>query len=84
MPLMTRSNPGVPVPADLGNIVLVIAGADLGDAIFLGCTANYTAFFALWHPESRTSAVGDDGGAALDRDCRGKGCRSETTLGFRK
>ena len=43
MPQMTRANPGVPVPADLGDIVLVIAGADLGDTIYLGYTANYAA-----------------------------------------
>lgn len=43
MPQMTRANPGAAVPADLGDIVLVIAGADLGDTIYLGYTANYAA-----------------------------------------
>lgn len=43
MPQMTRANPGAAVPGDLGDIVLVIAGADLGDTIFLGYTANYAA-----------------------------------------
>lgn len=44
MPQLTRVNPGVPVPSDLGDIVLVINGADLGDTIFLGYTANYAAY----------------------------------------
>ncbi|MDR7032939.1 HK97 gp10 family phage protein [Mesorhizobium sp. BE184] len=46
MPQLTRANPGVSVPADLGDIVLVINGADLGDTIYLGYTANYAAFVA--------------------------------------
>lgn len=44
MPQLTRANPGVPVPADLGDIVLVINGAELGDTLYLGYTANYAAF----------------------------------------
>lgn len=36
MPQMTRANPGAAVPGDLGDIVLVVAGADLGDTIHLG------------------------------------------------
>jgi hypothetical protein len=32
------------VPGDLGEIVLVIAGAELGDTLFLGYTASYSAF----------------------------------------
>lgn len=44
MPTLTRDNPGVPVPADLGDVILVINGAHLGDTIFLGYTANYAAF----------------------------------------
>ncbi|WP_379069555.1 HK97 gp10 family phage protein [Mesorhizobium sp. UC22_110] len=44
MPQMTRANPGAAGPADLGDIVLVIAGADLGDTIYLGYTANYAAY----------------------------------------
>ncbi|QAZ45953.1 HK97 gp10 family phage protein [Mesorhizobium sp. Pch-S] len=43
MPQLTRDNPGVPVPADLGDVILVIAGADLGDTIYLGVTASYGA-----------------------------------------
>lgn len=41
MPQMTRANPGAPVPQDLGDIVLVIAGAEIGDTLFLGYTSNY-------------------------------------------
>lgn len=44
MPQMTRANPGTSAPADLGDIVLVIAGAEIGDTIFLGYTSNYAAF----------------------------------------
>lgn len=44
MPLLTRENPGVAVPVDLGPIVLVINGADIGDTLYLGYTANYAAF----------------------------------------
>ncbi|WP_379069341.1 HK97 gp10 family phage protein [Mesorhizobium sp. UC22_110] len=43
MPQMTRANPGVPVPQDLSDIVLVIAGADISDTLFLGYTSNYAA-----------------------------------------
>ena len=32
------------VPGDLGENELVIAGADLGDTLFLGYTASYAAF----------------------------------------
>jgi len=41
MPMLTRDNPGVSVPADLGDVVLVINGAELGETIFLGMTAKY-------------------------------------------
>lgn len=44
MPLLERSNSGVPIPNDLGDIVLVINGAELGDTIYLGYTANYAAY----------------------------------------
>lgn len=44
MPLMTRDNPGVPVPPDLGPVVLVIQDAELGQTIYLGYTARYSAF----------------------------------------
>lgn len=44
MPVLSRSNSGQPIPNDLGDIVLVIAGADLGDTIYLGYTANYAAY----------------------------------------
>lgn len=47
MPQLTRDNPGVSVPADLGDVILVINGADLGDTIYLGYTANYAAFVAF-------------------------------------
>lgn len=43
MPQLTRANPGMAVPDDLGEIMLVIAGADLGDTLYLGYTANYSA-----------------------------------------
>ncbi|MDI1261738.1 MAG: HK97 gp10 family phage protein [bacterium] len=43
MPRLTRGNPGVAVPADLGDVMLVITGADIGDTIYLGYTANYAA-----------------------------------------
>lgn len=44
MPMMTRANPGVALPDGLGEIMLVIASADVEDTIFLGYTANYAAF----------------------------------------
>jgi len=44
MPLLTRENPGVPVPADLGPTLLVINGAELGETLYLGYTANYAAY----------------------------------------
>lgn len=44
MPLLTRDNPGVAVPTDLAPILLVINGADLGETLYLGYTANYAAF----------------------------------------
>jgi hypothetical protein len=44
MPQLVRDNPGVPIPADLGDVMLVIAGADLGSTVYLGYTANYAAF----------------------------------------
>lgn len=36
MPTLIRANPGVSVPADLSDILLVINSADLGDTIYLG------------------------------------------------
>lgn len=44
MPQLVRENPGNPIPADLGDVMLVIAGADIGDTIYLGYTANYAAY----------------------------------------
>lgn len=44
MPQLTGDSPGASVPADLGDVVLVINGADLGDVLYLGYTANYAAF----------------------------------------
>lgn len=42
MPLIRQTDGQV--PGDLGEIVLVIAGADLGDTLYLGYTASYAAF----------------------------------------
>jgi hypothetical protein len=44
MPMLTRDNPGVPVPADLGDVVLVIEGLELGQTLYVGFTARYAAF----------------------------------------
>ncbi|TRC78514.1 HK97 gp10 family phage protein [Mesorhizobium sp. WSM4310] len=44
MPTLSRENPGAPVPPDLGDVILVINGVDLGDTLYLGYTANYAAF----------------------------------------
>ncbi|MCX8570733.1 HK97 gp10 family phage protein [Aminobacter sp. MET-1] len=44
MPTLSRANPGVAVPADLGDVILVINGAGLRDTIYLGYSANYAAF----------------------------------------
>ena len=44
MPVMSLANPGGShLSLDAGQIELVIAGADLGDSIYLGYTANYGA-----------------------------------------
>lgn len=44
MPVLSLANPGGTFTADAGEIILVINGADLGDTIYLGYTANYGAF----------------------------------------
>lgn len=45
MPAMSLDNPGAGAfNLDAGEITLVIAGADIGDTIYLGYTANYGAF----------------------------------------
>lgn len=44
MPRLIRDNPGVPVNTDMGSVILVIAGAELGDTIYLGYTAKYGLF----------------------------------------
>jgi len=45
MPVMSLNNPGAGVfNLDAGEITLVIAGADIGDTIYLGYTANYGAY----------------------------------------
>ncbi|TDR34668.1 HK97 gp10 family phage protein [Aquamicrobium defluvii] len=44
MPQLVRDNPGVAVNADTGDVILVIAGAELGDTIYLGYTARYGLF----------------------------------------
>ncbi|MET3790655.1 HK97 gp10 family phage protein [Aquamicrobium terrae] len=46
MPQLIRDNPGVTVNADAGDVILVIAGAELGQTIFLGYTAKYGAMVA--------------------------------------
>lgn len=43
MPRLIRDNPGVVVNADAGDVILVIAGAELGDTVYLGYTAKYGA-----------------------------------------
>lgn len=44
MPVMSLENPGQGAfTPDIGTIELVIAGADAGDTIYLGYTANYGA-----------------------------------------
>jgi len=44
MPTLHRENPGVPVPADLGDVVLIINGLEAGETLYVGYTANYAAF----------------------------------------
>jgi len=44
MPPMTRPNPGAPAAYDGGQVSLTIAGADVGDTIYAGYTANYAAY----------------------------------------
>lgn len=44
MPALSLSNPGGAFTVDAGEIVLVIAGAEIGDTIYLGYTAKYGAF----------------------------------------
>lgn len=45
MPVMSLDNPGAGAfTLDAGEITLVIAGADIGDTIYLGYTANYGAY----------------------------------------
>ncbi|WP_240233616.1 HK97 gp10 family phage protein [Devosia lacusdianchii] len=45
MPVMSLDNPGAGAfNVDVGEISLVIAGADIGDTIYLGYTANYGAY----------------------------------------
>jgi hypothetical protein len=44
MPALTRENPGGPGTDGLAEIVLVIAGTEAGDVLYLGYTANYAAY----------------------------------------
>lgn len=44
MPTLSRKNPGASVSPDLGEVLLVVEGVDLGDTLFLGYTAQYGAF----------------------------------------
>lgn len=41
MPQLVRDNPGVSVPADFGDLILVINGSELGGTLYFGYTANY-------------------------------------------
>lgn len=43
MPVLSLKNPGGTFSIDAGEITLVIAGADEGETIYLGYTANYGA-----------------------------------------
>ena len=42
--MLSLDNPGGSFTPDIGEIELVIVGADLGDTIYLGYTANYGAY----------------------------------------
>ena len=44
MPMLARENPGVPDADFVAEITLAILGADIGETIYLGYTANYGAF----------------------------------------
>ncbi|MDY8108259.1 HK97 gp10 family phage protein [Fulvimarina sp. 2208YS6-2-32] len=44
MPTLSRANPGVAADLDQGAIELAIQGAEIGETIFLGYTANYGAY----------------------------------------
>lgn len=44
MPYLNRPNPGVPVGADYGDVILVINGLELGETLYLGYTAEYGAY----------------------------------------
>lgn len=46
MPVLSLDNPGGSHSIDAGQIELVIMGADLGDVVYLGYTANYGAHVA--------------------------------------
>lgn len=54
MPVMSLENPGAGAfNLDAGEITLVIAGANIGDTIYLGYTASYGAF-VHWGANGRT------------------------------
>lgn len=44
MPVLNRPNPGVPVPVDYGETLLVINSTELGTPLFLGYSSEYAAF----------------------------------------
>lgn len=44
MPVLNRENPGVPVGADYGDVLLVINNTELGQSLYLGYTASYGLF----------------------------------------
>lgn len=43
LPMMSRPNPGTAASYDGGQISMVIAGAELGETVYAGYTANYAA-----------------------------------------
>lgn len=81
MPQLTRANPGVPVHSDVGDIVLAIAGPDLGDTLYLGYTANYARLRPLWRAGQGAAAMGDNDCPALGNDRGREGCGSEIAAG---
>ncbi|QKV17853.1 HK97 gp10 family phage protein [Oricola thermophila] len=44
MPGLTKPNPGVPVQADYGDVILTINGLEIGETLYLGYTAKYGAY----------------------------------------
>jgi hypothetical protein len=44
MPYLNRANPGAPVAADYGDVILTINGLEIGEKLYLGYTAEYGAY----------------------------------------